>query len=326
MPRVRRGVIDYDRRHGYRGPEAYVSLPDDAGRARRGARARLPGRDGQRRPRSRRSSLEASPTEVKAVLADGEAVADHRRRPQVRRARRCATRRRRPPASGRARSSASPATTRGAGGSRRCRRSKRRSSRCGRTDGAILSLVGGFDFDRSKFNHVTQAQRQPGSAFKPFIYSAALEKGFTPATVVNDAPFFVPADQAGGEDWEPKNYDGKFDGPMRVRAALAQVQEPRHRPRAAGDRAAIRAGLHRAVRLRSEASPALPDDGARRGLGDAAADGRCLRGVRERRLSRHALPDRADRRRARQRAVRGRARRCRRRTPSGRSIRATRGS
>ena len=90
------------------------------------------------------------------------------------------------------------------------------------TDGAILSLVGGFDFDRNKFNHVTQAQRQPGSAFKPFIYSAALEKGFTPATIVNDAPFFVPAASAGGEDWEPKNYDGKFEGPMRIRAALAK--------------------------------------------------------------------------------------------------------
>ena len=90
------------------------------------------------------------------------------------------------------------------------------------SDGAILSLVGGFDFDRNKFNHVTQAQRQPGSAFKPFIYSAALEKGFTPATIVNDAPFFVPADKAGGEDWEPKNYDGKFEGPMRIRAALAR--------------------------------------------------------------------------------------------------------
>src|SRR4030095_11133138 len=90
------------------------------------------------------------------------------------------------------------------------------------TDGALLSLIGGVGFDRSKFNHVTQAQRQPGSAFKPFIYSAALEKGFTPATVVNDAPFFVPAAQAGGEDWEPKNYDGKFEGPMRVRMALAK--------------------------------------------------------------------------------------------------------
>ena len=89
-------------------------------------------------------------------------------------------------------------------------------------DGAILALVGGFDHDRNKFNRVTQAFRQPGSAFKPFIYSAALEKGFSPATVINDAPFFVPAAQAGGEDWEPKNYDGKFDGPMRLRNALAK--------------------------------------------------------------------------------------------------------
>ena len=89
-------------------------------------------------------------------------------------------------------------------------------------DGAILSLVGGFDFDRNKFNHVTQAMRQPGSSFKPFIYSAALEKGFTPATVVNDAPFFVPADKAGGEDWEPRNYDNRFDGPLRVRVALSR--------------------------------------------------------------------------------------------------------
>jgi penicillin-binding protein 1A len=64
--------------------------------------------------------------------------------------------------------------------------------------------------------------RQPGSSFKPFIYSAALEKGFSPATIVNDAPFFVPADKAGGEDWEPKNYDGKFDGPMRLRMAVAK--------------------------------------------------------------------------------------------------------
>jgi len=88
-------------------------------------------------------------------------------------------------------------------------------------DGAIFALVGGWSFERNKFNHVTQAQRQPGSSFKPFIYSAALEKGFTPATIVNDAPFFVPGEK-GGEDWEPKNYDGKFDGPMRIRAALAR--------------------------------------------------------------------------------------------------------
>ena len=88
------------------------------------------------------------------------------------------------------------------------------------SDGMIYSLVGGFDFDRSKFNHVTQAFRQPGSAFKPFIYSAALEKGFSPATVVNDAPLYFDSGQTGGDAWEPKNYDGKFEGPMRLRNAL----------------------------------------------------------------------------------------------------------
>ncbi|MGL4233551.1 MAG: penicillin-binding protein 1A [Casimicrobium sp.] len=88
--------------------------------------------------------------------------------------------------------------------------------------GAITSLVGGFDFYRNQFNHVTQASRQPGSSFKPFVYSAALEKGITSATVINDAPLFFSATQTGGEEWEPKNYDGKFDGPMRVRTALAK--------------------------------------------------------------------------------------------------------
>ena len=87
-------------------------------------------------------------------------------------------------------------------------------------DGAVRALVGGFDFEKNKFNHVTQAWRQPGSSFKPFIYSAALEKGFTPATVVNDAPLFFDAGVTGGQPWEPKNYDGGFDGPMSLRTAL----------------------------------------------------------------------------------------------------------
>ena len=87
-------------------------------------------------------------------------------------------------------------------------------------DGAVRALVGGFDFEKNKFNHVTQAWRQPGSSFKPFIYSAALEKGFTPSTIVNDAPLFFDAGVTGGQPWEPKNYDGKFDGPMSVRTAL----------------------------------------------------------------------------------------------------------
>ncbi|WP_066702072.1 penicillin-binding protein 1A [Curvibacter delicatus] len=89
-------------------------------------------------------------------------------------------------------------------------------------DGSIKALVGGFDFVKNKFNHVTQAWRQPGSSFKPFIYSAALEKGFTPSTVVNDAPLFFDSGVTGGQPWEPKNYDGKFEGPMTLRRGLAK--------------------------------------------------------------------------------------------------------
>ena len=89
-------------------------------------------------------------------------------------------------------------------------------------DGSIKALVGGFDFNKNKFNHVTQAWRQPGSSFKPFIYSAALEKGFTPSTVVNDAPLFFDAGVTGGQPWEPKNYDGTFEGPMSLRKGLAK--------------------------------------------------------------------------------------------------------
>ncbi len=89
-------------------------------------------------------------------------------------------------------------------------------------DGAIHALVGGFDFEKNKFNHVTQAWRQPGSSFKPFIYSAALEKGFTPATVINDAPLFFDASVTGSQAWEPKNYDGKFEGAMPLKTGLAK--------------------------------------------------------------------------------------------------------
>ena len=89
-------------------------------------------------------------------------------------------------------------------------------------DGSIKSLVGGFDFLKNKFNHVTQAWRQPGSSFKPFIYSAALEKGFTQTTVVNDAPLFFSSGVTGSQAWEPKNYDGTFEGPMNLRRGLAK--------------------------------------------------------------------------------------------------------
>jgi penicillin-binding protein 1A len=86
-------------------------------------------------------------------------------------------------------------------------------------DGAITALNGGFDYFNNKFNRVTQSRRQPGSGFKPFIYSAALEKGYTAASIINDAP--VVFDDPGLENvWRPENYSGKFFGPTRLREAL----------------------------------------------------------------------------------------------------------
>jgi penicillin-binding protein 1A len=88
--------------------------------------------------------------------------------------------------------------------------------------GAYHAMVGGFDYRLQQFNHVTQAWRQPGSAFKPFVYSAALEKGFSPATLISDAPLEMSGTEAGGQNWQPQNDDGKFEGPISMRFALAQ--------------------------------------------------------------------------------------------------------
>ncbi|HYD33699.1 MAG TPA: PBP1A family penicillin-binding protein, partial [Methylophilaceae bacterium] len=89
--------------------------------------------------------------------------------------------------------------------------------------GAVKAMVGGFEFSRNKFNHITQAWRQPGSSFKPFIYSAALEKGFTPASIIEDDPITISAVETGsGKAWEPHNFDDKFEGPMRLRVALTK--------------------------------------------------------------------------------------------------------
>ena len=89
--------------------------------------------------------------------------------------------------------------------------------------GAIRSLIGGFDFGLNKFNHVSQAYRQPGSAIKPFIYSAALEMGITPRTLINDAPLNIEdTNTTGGDVWDPRNYDGVYDGPLTLRVGLAK--------------------------------------------------------------------------------------------------------
>jgi penicillin-binding protein 1A len=216
---VRKGVIDYDQRHGYRGPDGFINLPDE--QAEQDA---VLDRVFQENPDSDNMLtavvLQATPAQVRAVLANGdqaEVTGAGLKFAQ------------------RALSDKAPANQKLRRGAiiRLLREDKKYSITqmpqaeaafvaVRPDDGAIVSLIGGFDFDRNKFNHVTQALRQPGSAFKPFIYSAALEKGFTPATIINDAPFFVPAEKSGGEAWEPKNYDNKFDGPIRLRVALAK--------------------------------------------------------------------------------------------------------
>ena len=88
--------------------------------------------------------------------------------------------------------------------------------------GAIKALVGGFDFAKNNFNRVTQAQRQPGSSFKPFIYSASLEDGVMPGTMISDSPFTLDASVTGGRSWSPKNYDGSFGPPVTMRQALTR--------------------------------------------------------------------------------------------------------
>jgi penicillin-binding protein 1A len=86
-------------------------------------------------------------------------------------------------------------------------------------DGAVAALVGGFDYFQSKYNRVTQARRQPGSGFKPFVYAAAFDKGYTPASIILDAPIVI--DEVGTDEaWRPKEYENKFFGPIRLRDAL----------------------------------------------------------------------------------------------------------
>ena len=214
---VRKGLFAYDKRHGYRGPEGYVELKSESDEAFEDALSDFNDSDDLYAA----LVLEATPKQVKTVRRGGETIT----------------------LAGDSLKFASRALDDKAAPNKRIRRGaiirimKDEKSvwqiaqlpeaesafiSVNPQDGAIRSLVGGFDFNRNKFNHVTQAWRQPGSGFKPFIYSAALEKGFTPATVVNDAPVVVDPFLTGGQVWEPKNYDGKYEGPMRLRTGLAK--------------------------------------------------------------------------------------------------------
>ena len=210
---LRKGVLEYDERHGYRGPEKYVDLPgsdskmddilddyDESGgilpalvlsASRRDLTAYVKGvgriEIGAEGLKRAVRMLDESPSRIRpgAVI---RVTRDEKKQWQLTQL----------PEAEAALISVAPST------------------------GAIRALVGGFDFNLNQFNHVTQAWRQPGSSFKPFIYSAALEKGFTPATIVEDAPLVFSAEQTGSVPWEPKNYEGTYDGPMRIRVALAE--------------------------------------------------------------------------------------------------------
>lgn len=217
---LRAQVLEYDRRYGYRGPEAFIELArDESTREQRIEDALVEAIDSPKLYPA--VVLEASPKAIKAVLQGGSTITiqgaglrfaarslDPKAQP---------TRRIVPGAVIRVTNNAQ-----GAWEITQLPQVEAAFVAADTSDGAIRALVGGFDFNLNKFNHVTQAWRQPGSSFKPFVYSAALEKGFMPSTLINDAPLTVDPALTGGQSWEPRNFDGKFEGPIRMRQALAK--------------------------------------------------------------------------------------------------------
>ncbi|MFM0073050.1 penicillin-binding protein 1A [Paraburkholderia sediminicola] len=215
---LRKGLMDYERRHGYRGPEAFVDLPSEADdREQAIDDALLEHPDNGEIIAAVVTA--ASPKQVQATFIDGNVATiqgDGLRFAQFALGTRAQPNQR-------VRPGAIIRVVKDDDGNWSITQLPQVEGAFVSVvpqDGAIRALVGGFDFNKNKFNHVTQAWRQPGSSFKPFIYSASLEKGLGPATVINDAPLFFSAAETGGQAWEPKNYGGGFDGPMTMRTAL----------------------------------------------------------------------------------------------------------
>ena len=217
---LRRGVMDYDRRHGYRGAESYLDMKDFAGDQDEAIDEALQdiADAGDLVPAL---VLAADARQIRAYRKGGEVITlsgdamkfaarmlDDKAPPN-KRIRRGAIIRLQKDDKGSWQISQLPEV-------------ESAFVAVDPRDGAIRALVGGFDFNRNKFNHVTQAWRQPGSSFKPFIYSAALEKGFHPGSIINDEPIVISASQTGSQAWEPHNYDGRYEGPMKMRMALAK--------------------------------------------------------------------------------------------------------
>jgi penicillin-binding protein 1A len=217
---LRQGIMDYERRQHYRGPEKFITLPTNPSELEDAIDDALI-EQGDKGDLLAAVVIEATPKKVRAVRRNGETLDITGEGLQ-------------PVQSGLS-DKAQPNIKLRPGALIRVTKTQKNTWEITQLpevegafvainprDGGIRALVGGFDFEKNKFNHVTQAWRQPGSSFKPFIYSAALEKGFTPLTVINDSPLFFDASVTGGQPWEPKNYDGTFEGPMSMRKGLAK--------------------------------------------------------------------------------------------------------
>ena len=219
---LRKGITDYERRQRYRGPEKFIALPSDAAMLEEVIDETL-AQHPDNGDLLAAVVLEASPKSMKVQRPDGETLV--------------ITGEGLKPVESGLSAKAAPnikirpgaviriiETAKGKWAASQLPEVEGAFVALDPRNGAIRALVGGFDFQKNKFNHATQAWRQPGSAFKPFIYSAALEKGLSPATIINDAPLFYGSNVTGGQPWEPRNYSNRFEGPMSARTALAKSQ------------------------------------------------------------------------------------------------------
>ena len=215
---VRRNVLDYDQRHGYRGPEARIELPVDATEREEAIVEAL-----QKRPNSDgllpAMVLDASPAKVRVELLSGDELTISGAGLKFAARGLAATAK----DNLRIAPGAVVRVSQNAKGDWAIVQVPQVAAAFVAIDadtGAYHALVGGFDYNLQKFNHVTQAWRQPGSAIKPFVYSAALDKGYGPGTRILDEPLDMPGENA-GETWSPQNDDGVFDGPITMRHSLA---------------------------------------------------------------------------------------------------------
>lgn len=221
---IRGALIEYDRRHGYRGAEAHVELKPDATRE-----------DYARELASFRPLAglipalvtETAKDQAQLYLADGQTVVLDKASVEWARAYQNENSRGAAPKTVDAVVKAGDIVRVARGDEENWMLAQLPAAQAALVsldaeDGSVRALVGGFSFGRSKFNRATQSARQPGSSFKPFLYAAAFEHGFTPSSILNDAPLVFPDPSRPDGIWAPSNDDDKFEGPMRLREALVK--------------------------------------------------------------------------------------------------------